>query len=60
MLRVDLAAECKKLCEEPEESFLSSIGDPSFNPKRNPDGSIDETAASASADAGEVSETVLY
>ena len=42
------------LCEEPDESFLASIGDPTFNPKRNPDGSIDESAASAAADAGEV------
>jgi len=32
--------ECKKLCEEPEEPFLSQLGDPSFNPTRNPDGTL--------------------
>ena len=53
-LRLNFSAECKLLCEEPDESFLASIGDPKFNPKRNPDGSIDESAASAAADAGEV------
>ncbi len=38
--------ECKKLCEEPEESFLASLGDPDFNPKRNEDGTLcEETAA---------------
>ena len=37
MLRVDFGAECKMLCEEPDESFLALIGDPTFNPKRNPD-----------------------
>ena len=37
LLRVDFGAECKMLCEEPDESFLASIGDPTFNPKRNPD-----------------------
>mmetsp|Transcript_12976 Transcript_12976/g.31542 ORF Transcript_12976/g.31542 Transcript_12976/m.31542 type:complete len:549 (+) Transcript_12976:222-1868(+) len=49
--------ECKMLCEEPDESFLSSIGDPSFNPKRNPDGSIDDSAAAKAADAGEMKPT---
>lgn len=42
--------ECKMLCEEPDEDFLSSIGNPAFNPKRNPDGSIDTEAAKASSD----------
>jgi hypothetical protein len=42
--------ECKCLCEEPDEPFLASIGDPSFNPKRNPDGSIDDEAAASAAD----------
>eukprot|EP00286_Rhodomonas_abbreviata_P002657 CAMPEP_0181347030 /NCGR_PEP_ID=MMETSP1101-20121128/33657_1 /TAXON_ID=46948 /ORGANISM="Rhodomonas abbreviata, Strain Caron Lab Isolate" /LENGTH=426 /DNA_ID=CAMNT_0023459209 /DNA_START=473 /DNA_END=1753 /DNA_ORIENTATION=+ len=37
--------ECKKLCEEPEEPFLSQLGDPSFNPTRNPDGTLSESAA---------------
>eukprot|EP00288_Rhodomonas_lens_P014600 CAMPEP_0177707190 /NCGR_PEP_ID=MMETSP0484_2-20121128/9619_1 /TAXON_ID=354590 /ORGANISM="Rhodomonas lens, Strain RHODO" /LENGTH=575 /DNA_ID=CAMNT_0019218687 /DNA_START=142 /DNA_END=1869 /DNA_ORIENTATION=- len=39
-----LYGETKKLCEEPDEPFSANIGDPLFNPKRNPDGSLDESA----------------
>jgi hypothetical protein len=46
--------ECKKLCEEPEEPFLSSLGDPDFNPKRNEDGTLcEETADPAHAEQEE-------
>ena len=40
-----VCAECKRLCEEPEEDFLASIGDPSFNPVRNSDGTLAEEIA---------------
>mmetsp|Transcript_57228 Transcript_57228/g.134712 ORF Transcript_57228/g.134712 Transcript_57228/m.134712 type:complete len:592 (+) Transcript_57228:150-1925(+) len=39
--------ECKRLCEEPEEDFISQLGDPSFNPTRNADGTLSETPAAA-------------
>jgi len=32
--------ECKTLCEQPAEPFLSHLGDPKFNPKRAADGSL--------------------
>jgi len=38
--------ESKKLCEEPDEDFLDHLGDPAFNPTRNPDGSLSAAAAS--------------
>jgi len=34
--------DCKKLCDADDEEFLASIGDPRFNPKRNPDGTLVE------------------
>ncbi|KAJ1492688.1 hypothetical protein T484DRAFT_1880715, partial [Baffinella frigidus] len=48
--------ECKRLCEEPEEEFLSSIGDPSFNPTRNADGTLSEAVE---ADDDEEEEVVV-
>ena len=49
--------ECKKICEEPEEPFLASLGDPDFNPKRNEDGTLsEETAAPATGEDGEEKE----
>lgn len=39
-------AESKKLCEEPDEDFLDHLGDPAFNPTRNPDGSLSAAVTS--------------
>lgn len=51
--------ECKKICEEPEEPFLASLGDPDFNPKRNEDGTLcEETAAPETEEDGEEKEEV--
>jgi len=38
--------ETKRLCEAEEESFLSQLGNPAFNPTRNPDGSLADTPPS--------------
>mmetsp|Transcript_61084 Transcript_61084/g.143841 ORF Transcript_61084/g.143841 Transcript_61084/m.143841 type:complete len:440 (+) Transcript_61084:3-1322(+) len=34
--------ECKSMCEQPPEPFLSQLGDPNFNPSRNADGTLTE------------------